>query len=405
MVSEFIPVQERVSMPRFVWVGTAGRRLDLFAEVLARRGLAAPVVVPFDELLDGRLRLPSVIREGDLVRIESPGKDFEVERALLKAGIGAGHELSTSSREGFRIPLSLEDVERLEFDRGLILPQSQWFHGWCRVLSLIAEQLADCAPHTVMNAPAEIATLFDKIRCHELFYKNGLPTPAWLGRLSSFEELNALMEEHRCSRVFIKPAHSSNASGMVAYQRSKGRHVATTTVETVERDGTARLYNSRRIRRITEFEKIKTLIDRLAVHNLFAEKWFPKAGLGGKTFDLRVVVIGGKSRHVVVRESKTPFTNLHLLNGRGQLSAVKKALGQRRFGDVLSSCERAAGLFPGCLYLGVDVLVSSDFRSHVISEVNAFGDLLPGILHEGLNTYEWELNQCEGAKERSAIDA
>lgn len=35
--------------------------------------------------------------------------------------------------------------------------------------------------------------------------------------------------------------------------------------------------------------------------------------------------------------------------------------------------------FPGSLATGVDVMVGADRRSAAVAEVNAFGDLLPGL--------------------------
>ncbi|MEH2327422.1 MAG: hypothetical protein V7K32_28470 [Nostoc sp.] len=39
------------------------------------------------------------------------------------------------------------------------------------------------------------------------------------------------------------------------------------------------------------------------------------------------------------------------------------------------------------LYCGVDLLILPDWKTHVILEINAFGDLLPGILWNGMDTY------------------
>ncbi len=46
---------------------------------------------------------------------------------------------------------------------------------------------------------------------------------------------------------------------------------------------------------------------------------------------------------------------------------------------------------PESLYAGVDVVISPGFRRHAVLEINAFGDLLPGVLFEGLDTYTAEL--------------
>ena len=62
---------------------------------------------------------------------------------------------------------------------------------------------------------------------------------------------------------------------------------------------------------------------------------------------------------------------------------------------MLATCERAlATCFPRSLYAGFDVLVEPDFRTVRIIEINAFGDLLPRVLHEGRDTYESEVHEA-----------
>jgi hypothetical protein len=116
------------------------------------------------------------------------------------------------------------------------------------------------------------------------------------------------------------------------------------------------------------------------------ERWFPKAGLAGRIVDLRVVVIAGRATHAVVRAGRTPMTNLHLGNRRGDLAALRHAAGPG-YDAAIEASERAAACFPGSLQVGVDVLFPPDFRRPVIAEVNAFGDLLPGLLVRGRDTY------------------
>lgn len=372
------------------------RRVELFKEALTKRGFMEPRVVSYLELISGSKKLNELIESGDVVRIESPGKDFEVERALLRLGCetsGSSFNARSQANNAVRVgSLTQQEVSELVFDRGLILPQSQWYRGWCFILKLISDQLAASRKHFVMNSPEEVAVLFDKSECQLILGRTGIRMPALLGQISSFEELQLLMESTRSNRVFLKPAHGSSASGIVAYQASKGKHRARSTVEVVAKENAVNLYNSRKVRTYTSREDIETLVNALCAHNLIVQKWYPKASINKKVFDLRVLVVGGRSRHVVVRESKSPFTNLHLLNGRGQLSIVKEALGEERYAALLGSCESAARAFPNCLYVGVDVLISSDFQSHAIAEVNAFGDLLPGILCDGISTYEAELD-------------
>jgi hypothetical protein len=200
--------------------------------------------------------------------------------------------------------------------------------------------------------------------------------------------------------VFVKLAHGSSASGVVAYQRtSRGpagsglqSHRAVTSVEMVRTGGELRLYNSRRLRRYTDVREIATLIDALARHRIHVEQWLPKAGIDGRVFDLRVVVIGGRARQSVARLSRTPITNLHLLNDRAEASVIRRRMGEVAWRAAMATCARVMReCFPGSLHGGVDLLVSSNFRRHAVLEVNAFGDLLPGVTCDGLDTYAAEI--------------
>ena len=57
------------------------------------------------------------------------------------------------------------------------------------------------------------------------------------------------MREAGCHSAFVKLAHGSSASGVVAYRTDGTRHEALTTVEMAHQGGELRLYNSRLIRR------------------------------------------------------------------------------------------------------------------------------------------------------------
>ena len=86
--------------------------------------------------------------------------------------------------------------------------------------------------------------------------------------------------------------------------------------------------------------------------------------------------------------STHPFTNLNLGNARVPMRPIVARLGEE-WNAIVRTAQRTARLFPGSLTLGIDVLVSPDFRKHSVLEVNAFGNLLPGLLDErGHDTYE-----------------
>lgn len=380
--------RERENPLRVILVGVPdGRRTELFQAALARTGAPAALVVSYTDLLDGKASLQDLVLPGTLVRIDSPGKDFETERALLKAGADAEDE------EGDYARATRGTLEALAFERGRIHWPRQWYLGFRKALRMLEEQLLASRAHRPMNNPAEVALMFDKPACQRRLREVDVPVPQSLGGVGSFDELRETMRARRCARVFVKLAHGSSASGVVAYQTDGSRHSATTTVEVVRRDGRTLLYNSRRVRTHRGEQEIAALIDELCRHRVYVERWFPKAGIEGRTFDLRVLVIDGRARHTVVRLSRHTLTNLHLLNERGSVEALKARMGESAWADALGTCERVMGhAFARSLYAGVDLAVAPDFRGHAVLEVNAFGDLLPGVLDCGLDTYSAELS-------------
>jgi hypothetical protein len=385
--------------PPFVVVGNPGsRRVELFQAALCGLGHAPAQVVAYADLLAGRVHLASAVRPGAVVRIESPGKDFAVEQALLALG-AAEPDVDPPRYER----LTRAAVERLTFDKGRILALRQWYLGLQAALRLIADQLAAGPAHRLMAAPGDILTMFDKRACHARLEQAGVAVPRSLGPVESYDELVPAMERAGCRRVFVKPAHGSSASGVVAYQTSHSRHMATTTVELVRERGELRLYNSRRLREYRDQAEIAALIDAVCRQRAHVEQWVPKASVAERVFDLRVVVIGGQVRHVVVRMSRGPMTNLHLLNERGIWPQVLERMGDAAWDDARRTCERAMACFPGSLYAGIDLLIGTDHRRHAVLEVNAFGDLLPGVLWDGVDTYTGEILSVLSASGRLTV--
>lgn len=385
----------------FVVIGNpGGRRVELFQAALNELRLPAARVISYLDLISGKEALPRSVRDGMVVRIESPGKDFEVERALIVAGADAADGDERFDR------VSRRAAQNLSFERGRILYPRQWYLGYCATLRLIELQLAECPPHCQfprplpqrMNSPAEIALMFDKVACHQALRSRGAPVAPGLGAVNSFDELVGRMRELNCHRVFVKLAYGSSASGVVAYQTDGLRHQATTTVEMARHNGELRLYNSRRIRVYRDWREIAELIDALCRHRVHVEQWLPKAGLDNRTFDLRVVVIAGRACHTVARLSRSPLTNLHLLNERGDPDAVRERVGRAAWDAAMLDCERAMECFPESLYAGIDLLFTPDFRRRAVIEVNAFGDLLPGVFWRGRDAYTSELLSIIGRR-------
>ncbi|GAA2855464.1 hypothetical protein GCM10010517_13630 [Streptosporangium fragile] len=340
-------------------VGTPGeRRVTMFADACVRHGLAGPAVVSWTSVLRGEeVRLAP----GTLVRIDSPGEDAEAD-ALLR-GPGEPSRVGGGAR---------------------------WHAAFTAGTARVREAVGRTPGAVLLADPGEIAVMFDKRLCHARLAAAGVPVPPALpGPVRDYAELRRRMDEARWGRVFVKPAHGSSASGVIALHASGDRVKAVTSAELTGGE----LYNSLRVRSYEDEADLAVIVDRLAADGLHVERWFPKASLAGRVIDLRVVVVDGTPTHAVVRAGRSPMTNLHLGGGRGDLGAVTAHLGPDGWARALAVCARAAACFPGSLAVGVDLMIGADWRGLAVAEVNAFGDLLPrleglpGSGAEGLDTY------------------
>ncbi|NJK44526.1 MAG: hypothetical protein HC933_09755 [Pleurocapsa sp. SU_196_0] len=258
---------------------------------LSERGLPEARVLPWTDVIAGVTLEDVGVRECTVVKIESPGEDWDTERALLELGYDA--------------PDSEEHLERvhpaqLEFDTGRIHPSRQWYLGFCGALEVIQRQL-ETLGRSAMNHPEDIAVMFDKRATHAKLEAVGVRVPPALGAVNDFEELVTAMRERGWHRVFVKLAHGSGAQGVIALETNRDRWLATSTVEMVGAADGLRLYTARRMWRHTDLSSIRQLVNAVCRHRVHVERWLPKASFDDKNFDLRVVVIGGHARHVLVR--------------------------------------------------------------------------------------------------------
>jgi hypothetical protein len=350
--------REAVAAPRFAVVANVeNRRVALFLRAVREAGLPAPRLVPWTQVLraGGAAFAPE-----EVVRLDSPGENAAVDRAL-----------------------------RAVADPTEVTGGPRWYARFTAAVGTLTGGVR-------LDDPGELAVLFDKRRCHGVLAGAGVPVPASPTSGGGpvprgWEDVRALLAAHRMPRAFLKPAHASSASGVVAVELAGGGRIrAVTSVETAA-DG--RLYNSLRVRRLTREAEVAALVDALAPEGLHVERWWPKASLGdGRAADLRVVVVAGRATHAVVRTSRTPLTNLHLGGRRGELAAAVRAAGGL-VDEALAVCARAAACFPGPLCVGVDLLPAVGWQRFAVAEVNAFGDLLPGVTGlpgsgaEGADTY------------------
>lgn len=368
------------------------RRVVFFQKALSDAGFSPAVVVSYQALLEERSALLDALSPGCLLRIESPGENFAVERALLVKGA----PLIQGSRAS---QISAQEAQNLSFDLGRILYPRQCHLGFCRFLQELTEETAGLSLRW-MNHPEEIQVMFDKILCHERFVEAKIPVPRSLGPIQSYEELRSTMQAQKLSQVFVKLFCGSSASGVIAYRRQGNREEAITSAELVRQSKEIRLYNSLRIRRYTRPEDIEAVINAILKEGAIVQEWLPKATHQGKPFDLRVVVINQEAKHFVVRVGNSPMTNLHLGNARGDPGLFLSSLKEGQWEEIKEVCQSAAKVFPKSLYAGVDLLLTPDFNQKIVLEINAFGDLLPNVLCDGVDTYTAELNaflQREGS--------
>ncbi|MFG3407372.1 STM4014 family protein [Streptomyces sp. NPDC048142] len=353
-------------VPRFAVVGNPdNRRVAFFEAAVRSAGLPPARVVPWVQVLRGE----AVFEPGESVRIDSPGEDAEVERLLR----------------------GVEDPTRVE-------GSARWYARFTAAVDAVAGAAA-AAGAEVLGSPGDISVLFDKRLCHGLLDRAEVSVPAsptsgsGAAPVRGWSDVRELLRAHRMPRAFVKLAHGSSASGVLAVETAGPGRVRAST--SVERDASGRLFNSLRVRRYASEREVGAVVDALAPDGLHIERWLPKPSQRGRVADLRIVVVGGRATHAVVRTSTGPMTNLHLGGARGDLDEVRAAVAAAGgcWREALAMCERAAACFPGTPCVGVDLLPTAGWRRFAVGEVNAFGDLLPGLTGlpgsgaEGLDTY------------------
>jgi glutathione synthase/RimK-type ligase-like ATP-grasp enzyme len=357
------------------------RRVTAFCNTAQQLGYAMPQVISYAGWLSGQER--PFISADNIVKIDSPGENDTVRTMLIAKG-----GCITSTPHEF----------------GIIKNMRPWYTGYCNWLHEMQTVINDQQLQWVMNHPAEIQLQFNKPECQLWLQKQLVAVPHRLAGFSHYDELVALMNIHGLHKVFIKPAHASSASGVIAFRKARQRVQAVTSAEMVQTPNGLQLYNSLKVRTYTSEQEIAALINQLVPEKMFAEEWLPKATLQGRYFDVRVLTIGGKARHTVIRTSSNVITNLHLGNRRGNMDEFIAAIGNDKLHEIKQLAEQAAACFANSLYMGIDILLTADHKRTVVLEVNAFGDLLPGLLHDGETCYEAQINAMIKKQERTHAD-
>ncbi len=370
-------------LPSILIIGNPeNRRVALFQQALQQAGAAPAAVLPYLALLDNPLLLDAYLADhltnGGALRIESPGENFAVEQRILSLG-GVDHAL------------------QLLDERGRIYYPKQWFLGFSRLMGSIAERASNVA---CFNHPLDIVTMFNKPLCKTLLRPHTLAT---LPVFSCYDEFFAFVERQPQQRFFIKLNTSSSASGIVAYEynRSNGREQAHSTVDIVQGMGQACFYNSLKIKKYSAHAVINQILDFLFSEGALVEAWIPKAKHAGWSYDLRVMAIGGKRCHALARLSHSPMTNLHLGNQRCGTDALN--LPAATWAKIDTLVEQTMAHFPRSLYAGLDVLLPRSGQDPVLLEANAFGDLLPNLLHMGKSTYLAEIEALQAKADKGLL--
>jgi hypothetical protein len=356
---------------RLVVVGNpGGRRVTQFQTAVRAAGLPPADILSWRELLTGAPILPP----SALVRVDSPGEDAEVDRLLR------GPDADPYGVEG----------------------SGRWYESFVAGLRKLADLVARTPGARLLNELEDIEIMFDKRRCHAALAAAGCPVPPALSGITGFDDLRQQLADLGWERAFLKPAHGSSASGVLALSVRGARVAATTSVD-ISSEG---LRNSLRVRTYRD-STAAALVDRLCADPVHVERWFPKASLHNRTIDLRIVVVAGKATHAVVRASRYPMTNLNLGGTRIDIADLRAVIGEASWRAWVDTCERAAAVFGRSLMVGVDLLPGLGWRRHVVGEVNAFGDLLPRLAGlpdgpaPGVDTYAAQVAAIMGASCRT----
>jgi hypothetical protein len=370
----------------FVILGGRGDpRVQGFGDALARAGVTPARLIDYRDVCACPAGLLQEMAANAVLRIESPGRDPGVTQALLAAGVSP----CCAAGEPF---IAADEV--LLQEKGRILAPRQAFRGLGAVLDHVSAALASRPDVTSLLNPELIKLAFDKQQCHAALAAAGVSVPRALPPPTCFDDLIEQMREARLPRVFVKLRHGSAASGMAALATSPRGIAAWTTTELVKAlGGGVKLFNTRAVRRIEGAADVGALIDALIPLGVHVEAWVPKAGVGGATCDLRVLVVDGEPAHMVLRKSRTPFTNLHLGNERAPAAELKARMSGAAWSDLIDTCRRAGRRFAGSFHVALDIAVTADLRRHYVLEVNAFGDLLRGVHIDGLDPYAFEIAQ------------
>jgi len=370
-------------------------RVQGFLQALQQRGVNDASVI--DYTADWSQPLPSLVKPDTLLRIESPGFDLAAIRQLMQRGN------SQLEAEGLT-PLSSREMTELTVENGAFIPPHAVYFGLRQRLFELQDLLADTSHISCMNHVPDILTFYDKQACHQQLAQHDIPQARPLYNIQSYDALRDAMQQQGLANVFIKTRYGSGASGIIALKtagnkagnagRTGTKLHAYTTLE--QADGSlhkGRLYNRRKLVTLTTESQLKPLVNQLCQWGVHCEAWLPKASIDGQRCDCRLVVVNGEPEFAVLRKSHTPMTNLHLLNDRADIATLRDIMDQQDWESLLNTARKLSAIFPKSFHFSPDIAVHQNKQRHSVLEVNAFGDYIRHCQVNGMNTYEWELEQ------------
>ncbi len=327
-----------------------------------RQGWPVPRVVEWAQWLARPQALDAALAAPCVFKIEPPGDDPRVHHRLMCWG---------SQALGMRQPSVLL--------HGELAGGKAWFEGFRLAMQALADQLTRQPAAVVVNSPADIVAMTDKLECQQRLQAHGIETPRLFGPIGSHEELMLLLDHHGLDRVFVKARYGSSAAGVVAFRRNRrGQQQATTTARLVREGPDVRLFNVKRVSRYQRLDEVRQMLDLVCADGAYVEDWIPKPRCGAGHFDLRVLALRGQAAHRVARVSEHAMTNLHLDARREAPDRLLPAATIRGIEQIVS---RAAAVFGHSQVIGFDVVPHR--AGPRVLEANAFGDLLPGLLWQG----------------------
>jgi hypothetical protein len=367
--------------PRYVAVANPeGKRWQLYARELAAfwqaRGVRPAVaVVPWKEVVprDGDLDGLAAFDEPAVVRLESPGRDFEVAKLLLEAG-------------GRAVPGERADWSGLTCEKGRLVRPGLLYQGFRLVLAGLQKSF-DRRPYLrPLACPLDLAEMFDKNATSARLEAAGIPCPPSLPAPGTPAELLARLRAARFGTAYVKHNTGSSASGIAVVHAA---HEPPWAVSSVVRLGDD-FYSTRRLRR-HEGADLDAVLAFLLAEGACVQRGIRMAQIDGQNFDVRVVVIHARPAFTVFRLSSLPMTNLHLGGRRGDTARCRAAVPTRAWLDGLDHCVEAARQYRAAA-VGVDLLFESGYICHYVLEVNAFGDFFPGLVdREGRSVHAAEI--------------